>query len=158
MTYTPQNSVVVLAGETRSIAIDFSDELGISETMVSAVAGISVWSGIDTNAVNLVLGSPVIYQGTITQLIGGAQPYGFQVGVIYSVWFRAVTSASQTLEGYINVICSSAPPPSFTSNGNTTLFLMNALVASVPSVRRGDAIPSAGFPFINSSGFLVIST
>ena len=157
MTYTPQNSIVALAGETRSVLIDFSDELGISESIVSAVAGISVWSGVDTNAVNLVLGIPVIYQGTITQLTGGAQPYGFQVGVIYSIWFRVVTSAGQTLEGYINVICSSAPPPAFTSNGSATLSLMNALIASVPSVARGDTIPSSGFPFINSSGFLVIS-
>lgn len=156
MFYAPQSSINVLQGEIRNVQLDFSDQLDVTEVITTAISGVKVWSGTDLSANVLPLGPTFINGGLLSQLTGAALPLGFQGGTIYSVWFIATTNFGQTLEGFVNVNCVASVPPTYI-NYNPLLPLFNSLIWSLPSIQAGDSVPASGFPFLNASGYVVMS-
>jgi len=77
-------------GETRKLTFDFISDLALGETLSTAVASFSVYSG-DADA-EVAFGSPVI---SGTQVVVTAA--GDTEGVTFMVTITVVTSAGQTL-------------------------------------------------------------
>lgn len=82
-------------------SFDFTDALGVGETLSTAVTTATVYSGVDANPSAIISGSAVIAGTKVAQkFTGGA------LGTIYSVVCTITTSSAQTIisEGYLAVV------------------------------------------------------
>ncbi len=91
----------VLVGEIAVLPTDFISKLQVGESILSAVATISVYSGIDSNPSAMLAGTPTVSGTVVNTLIAPTV-----VGCIYEVKILAVTSLGQTLvlTGYLAVV------------------------------------------------------
>lgn len=77
-------------GETRKLTFDFISDLALGETLSTAVASFSVYSG-NTNA-KVTFGSPIISSTQVAVTAAGDTE-----GVTFMVTITVTTSAGQTL-------------------------------------------------------------
>jgi hypothetical protein len=80
---------------------DFISRLGVTETLVSAVATATVYSGTDPSPGSIISGAAVISGTQVTQKVVGGL-----LGVIYEILITALTSLGQSLEmsGYLAIV------------------------------------------------------
>ena len=88
-------------GETAPYEFNFNDKLQFGETISGASVSATVFSGIDATPAALILGTPTIVGGVVTQNIQGGVP-----GVIYllSCVVAASNAHNYTKEGRLAVI------------------------------------------------------
>ncbi len=82
-----------LLGETKTYTWDFGGSLGPSETILSAVATASVYSGTDLIPGNLISGSASWSGSQVSQNLAAGT-----LGVLYEVLVTVTTSLGQTLQ------------------------------------------------------------
>lgn len=74
--------------ETKIIEFPFADEIGVGETILSAVVNISVADGVDVAASTRITGSPLVSGTSVFERITTAQD-----GVTYHLRAIATTNA-----------------------------------------------------------------
>lgn len=84
-----------LAGETKTYTFDYTGDLAIGETIVSASVAATVWSGNDATPGGVISGLSTVASPQVTQKITAGVP-----GTIYKLLCTAVSSAGNTLQGY----------------------------------------------------------
>ena len=89
------------AGETLSLVFDFASQLIVGETVSSATASCSVYSGTDATPSSVLSGSATVSGTQVTQKVTGGT-----AGVTYVISVAATTSASNiiTILGYLVVL------------------------------------------------------
>ena len=92
-----------LAGATQTYQWDFASLLAAGETISSAAATASVYSGTDATPSTILSGSPSSSGTVVSQNLTGGT-----LGVIYQVLVQIVTSASQTLQ--LSSLVAIVPP------------------------------------------------
>lgn len=89
------------ASETLSLVFNFASQLSVGETISSATASCSVYSGMDASPSSVLSGSATVSGAQVTQLVTGGT-----AGVTYAITIAATTSASEiiSLLGYLVVL------------------------------------------------------
>lgn len=82
-----------LLGETKTFVWDFGGSLSSGETISSAAAAVSVYSGTDASPSGLLSSSPAISGSQVSQNLTAGT-----LGVVYEVLITAITSLSQHLQ------------------------------------------------------------
>lgn len=92
------------ATETVSYVFDFASQLAVGETLSSATASCTVYSGTDAAPSTLLSGSATISGTKVTQKVAGGT-----AGVTYILTILATTSLSNILSlgGYVVVVPAS---------------------------------------------------
>jgi hypothetical protein len=88
-------------GEDLIVPMDFISRLAVGETIVTAVAACSVYSGTDPAPQDMLNGAPTVVSTVVEQtIIGGV------VGTVYELLYTITTTQGQTLElsGYFAVV------------------------------------------------------
>jgi hypothetical protein len=85
----------ILSGVVKTYSFDFSDELGVGETISTKTVTATVYSGTDASPSSLISGAAsssgaVVSQNITTVSVG-------VVGVLYELLCQITTSAGQTL-------------------------------------------------------------
>ena len=102
------NVSAVSPGEVKSFTIDFSAQLATGETIASVTSSTlaAAPQGMaDTNAPNLLQGSPAHTTTAVSQFIG-ATSNGFQAGALYIWTVTVLTSQAQTLVAFAHIPCT----------------------------------------------------
>lgn len=88
-------------GETESFAFDFTSNLAVGETILTAVVTSVVYSGVDPSPSSMISGVASISGAIATQKITGGV-----LGVMYTVMCTITTSLGQTLQlpGFLAIV------------------------------------------------------
>lgn len=80
---------------------DFTPVLAAGETISTATIFSWVYTGVDSNPISIISGSPIVSGSVVKQLFTGGQ-----IGTIYGVNCQVVTSLGQTisLPAYLAVV------------------------------------------------------
>lgn len=90
-----------LIGETLQCVFDFGSRLAVGETISSATASCSVYSGVDASPSSVLSGSTSISGTKVTQKVTAGT-----LGVTYKLICTTITSTSQHLQlsGYLVIV------------------------------------------------------
>lgn len=143
-------TTTALAGEVYDFTFAFASALASGET-ISSVAGnmaINPYSRVaDSNATNLLLGSPSVSGSNVIAFAGGLGTTGFQPGAVYSLVITATTSLGQTLRSWGNISTLALTPPAASSSGSVPSNEFNVTMSLTPA--------APGYYYVKTTGVTI---